>query len=185
MKEGKIFIISGPSGVGKTTIRNRILSDLSDIKFSVSYTTRGRRKGEKEGIDYFYISEDDFKKKIEEGFFAEWAKVYNHYYGTSKKFIEECIKSGKHCLLDIDVQGSMQIKKHFPEAISFFIMPPNREELIRRLKRRNSESKEDFEIRVKNAEKEISYKDKYNYVIINDDVDRAVKEIKEIMKKYY
>ncbi len=180
--KGHIFIISGPSGVGKTTIRKRLLASMPELRFSVSYTTRIKRKGETDGKDYFYITAEEFEQKIKEGFFAEWAKVYNHYYGTSKYFILDSINTGNNCLLDIDVQGCMQVKEKFPDSIAFFIVPPDLDELINRLKKRNTETEQDFQLRVNNARKELSYKDKYDYIIKNDFVDNAVEKLVNIIQ---
>ncbi len=185
MGSPRVIVISGPSGAGKTTICHELLKRKNNIKFSVSYTTRAPRSGEKEGVDYFFISEEEFKRKIKEGFFAEWAKVHNHYYGTSKKFIEDTLKSGYHCLLDIDVQGGLQIKKSFPDGIFIFIAPPSIEELKKRLLKRGTEKPEDMEIRLRNALKEMEFQKFYDYVIKNIDLNESVEKILDIIEKNY
>lgn len=178
----KIIVISGPSGVGKTTLYKRLLEDFKDkLAFSISATTRPPRETEKNGYDYFFIEKEKFDKLIEEGAFIEWAKVYNHYYGTLKSELERISKEGKWCLLDVDVQGGLNIKKIYPESKLIFIEPPSLEELERRITKRSLDRKKDIKKRLNTAIKEMNYKKFYDYNIINDDLENCYKKLKEIV----
>jgi guanylate kinase len=180
-KQGRLFVVSGPSGVGKTTLLKMLLNKHNDkLCFSVSYTSRYKRDGEIEGVDYFFIPKEEFEKKIKENFFIEYAVVHEHYYGTSRRFIDNVLKSGTHCLLDIDVQGGLQLMAKKIDADYVFIAPPSFESLKNRLTLRATDSKEDVEIRLNNAKKELEQKDKYNKIIINDDLNRAFKELEKL-----
>lgn len=173
-----LIIISGSSGVGKGTICKRV-SELTGLRVAISATSRDRRKGEKEGRDYYYINEDEFKLRIERGDFLEYAVVYGHYYGTLKSEIE----AGDDVILEIDTQGAMKAMKSNPEILSIFLIPPSMEELRKRLEKRAREPKEAIEARLKAAEAEIAIGHKrYKYVVTNDDVERASKEVASIIK---
>ncbi len=175
-----IFVISGPSGCGKSTLVKGVLGDIKDVKFSVSYTTREKKKSEKEGEDYYFISIDKFKSMIEDNKFVEWAIVHGNYYGTSRREIE---KKGtrNNLLLDIDVQGAQMARERFKKAIFIFIFPPGFRELKNRLEKRERESQEDIQRRLIVAQKEIrSYAD-FDYIIINDKLDAAVWDLKSII----
>lgn len=180
-QKGKIIIISAPSGCGKTTICHALRKERPDIILSVSATTRPPRGGERDGKDYFFITEEEFKKRIGSGAFAEWAVVYGQYYGTPAGFLQNCLTEGKICLLDIDVQGGMNIMKKFPEADSFFIMPPSLEELERRLKSRATDKDEDIRRRLEYAKKEMECRNAYDHVLVNDRLESVVKKIIEII----
>ncbi|MDD5066164.1 MAG: guanylate kinase [bacterium] len=182
-RKGKIIIISAPSGCGKTTICHELEKARPEIEISISATTRKPRKGEKQGKDYYFFTEEEFKKKIRSGYFAEWASVYHNYYGTPKEFLEQCIKENKTCLLDIDIQGGMSIKKAYQDAVSFFIIPPSLEELERRLKARGTEKDEDVKMRLENAKSEMEFKKYYDYILVNDSVEGVVKKIIDIINK--
>jgi len=178
MSTGNIIVISGPSGVGKTTLYKKLLIEFKDkIVFSVSATTRKPRHNERNGTDYYFLEEEEFLNKIEKKEFVEWAKVYHHYYGTLETEIERIIMAAKNCLLDIDIHGGMNIKKIFPSSRLIFILPPTIEELKKRIIGRNSENSESFNTRIDRALKELEYSDKYDYCIINDDLERAYKEL--------
>jgi guanylate kinase len=179
--KGTIFIISAPSGTGKTTICKEIIRQIPDIKFSVSYTTRAKRKGEVNGVDYFFISNNDFEKKIKANFFIEWADVYGEKYGTSADFINKTISSGKDVLLEIDVQGAKNIKSIFEHAIAIFILPPSIQELEKRMKQRNENSESDMALRLRQARDEIMQSTFYDYIVINDDLNSAIEKIKSII----
>lgn len=179
---GKIFVLSAPSGAGKTTIIKSILKNIPDLVFSVSATTRQKRDGETEGVDYFFLTEDDFKKKINDNEFIEWEKVYDYYYGTLKSFIEKCVKDGKSILLELDVKGGLNIKNIFPDSLIIFIAPPDIEELKKRLRRRNTESEHDFVQRIARAEMELGMKDKFDYIVVNSILEKAIIEVEEIIK---
>jgi guanylate kinase len=182
-KKGAIIAISAPSGTGKTTILRRILSDFPEIVFSVSATTRKRRKNEVEGVDYFFISEEEFKKKIQNNEFVEWELFYDYYYGTFRDFIENCINNGKSVILEVDVHGAVEIKRIYPDAILIYIAPPSLEELRIRLKKRQTENEEDLKKRIERAKMELSHKDKFDYFIVNNDLNTAYSEIKSLIGK--
>lgn len=180
--KGSLFVISGPSGSGKSTICKELEKE-ENIKISISATTRNIRNGEEEGINYYFLSKEEFERKISENAFYEYAKVFNNYYGTLKDKVDEMLKDGYNVILEIDVQGAMQIREQNKDAVLIFIMPPSEEELIKRLTGRNTESEEQLKLRIETAKEEISYKDKYDYVVINDNLEKAVEEIKEIILK--
>ncbi len=183
-KKGSIIVVSAPSGAGKTTIVKNILNVFPDIKFSVSATTRKKRVNETHGVEYFFLSQDEFLKKIEKNEFVEWEKVYDYYYGTLKSFIEDSINSGTSVLLELEVKGALNIKKLFPESVLIYIMPPSFEELKNRLINRKTETEEDLEKRLKRAEMELNLKDNFDYIVINNKLENAISEVKEIVKKY-
>jgi guanylate kinase len=182
-KKGAIIAISAPSGTGKTTILRRILSDFPGIVFSVSATTRKRRKNEVEGVDYFFISEEEFKKKIQNNEFVEWELFYDYYYGTFRDFIENCINNGKSLILEVDVHGAVEIKRIYPDAVLIYIAPPSLEELRVRLKKRQTENEEDLKKRIERAKMELSHRDKFDYFIVNNDLNTAYNEIKNLIGK--
>ncbi|HPG31318.1 MAG TPA: guanylate kinase [bacterium] len=179
--KGNLLVISAPSGAGKSTICKRVLAELENISFSVSMTTRKPRTGEIDGADYKFTDVDTFKKTIEENGFLEWAQVHNNYYGTPISLVKEKTDSGTDIILDIDVQGGMQVKKRAPESILIFIAPPSMEELERRLKGRQTDTEEVINLRLKNARSEMEYKDKYDYLIVNDNLEKAVEDLKKII----
>lgn len=180
---GKIIIFSAPSGSGKTTIVKSALKKFPELVFSISATTREKRGVEKDGVDYFFITEDEFKKKIEQNEFVEWESFYGYYYGTLKSFINAKMKDGKSIVLEVDVKGALKIKKEYPDAVAIFIRPPSIEELKRRLRDRKTESDEDLQKRFERAEMEIGYQKYFDYVVVNDDLERAKKEVYEILNK--
>ena len=180
---GKILVFSAPSGGGKTTIVKEILKNFPEFVFSISATTRPRRNTEKDGIEYFFISEGEFKKKIENDEFIEWEKFYDYYYGTYKSFINENIESGKPVLLELDVKGALTIKRLYPYAHLIYISPPSFEELVKRLKQRKTENESDFMKRVDRAKMELSLKDKFDYIIDNKELDTAITEAKSLVNK--
>ncbi|MCX6149327.1 MAG: guanylate kinase [Ignavibacteriales bacterium] len=179
---GKIFAVSAPSGAGKSTIVKQILKTYPQIIFSVSATTRKKRNDEVDGREYFFISEDEFKKKIENDEFVEWEKFYDYYYGTLKSFINKNIQSGKSVIMEVDVNGALSIKKLYPDATLVFIAPPTFEELVNRLKNRNTETEEDLKKRIERAEMELSLKDKFDYFVINNHLETAILEVKRIIE---
>ncbi|HBY57052.1 MAG TPA: guanylate kinase [Candidatus Atribacteria bacterium] len=180
-KRGLLFVVSGPSGVGKGTIREKIFEVFPDLKYSVSVTTRPLRKGERNGIDYYFISKDEFKKMIEENKFAEWALVHGEYKGTPLDFLIEQRQKGEDVLLEIDVQGAAQIKNKFPEGIFIFIAPPSWKDLEERLRGRRTETEKDLERRLKDAFNEMKYAKNYDYLVVNDNIEDAVKKIESII----
>lgn len=182
-KQGKLFILSGPSGAGKSTIVKNLARVVPDIVVSVSTTTRKPRSGEKHGVDYFFLSEKEFKEKIEKGEFLEWAEVHGHLYGTLASFVDENISQGRDVLLEIDVQGALKVKEKLPDSVLIFVEPPNFEELAKRLKERSTEDEKSLELRLENARYEMAAKKYYNYRVINDRLERAVEEVAKIIEK--
>ena len=180
MKKGRFIVISGPSGVGKGTICNRIMKDVN-AWYSVSTTTRSPREGEVDGVNYFFITKDEFKKKIEDGEFLEYNIYNDNYYGTSKKVVLDKINQGINVFSEIDVNGAHNIKKLFPDALLLYIAPPSIEVLRERLIGRGTETEEKINERLKIAEKELKEVDFYDYVVVNDDLDTATEEVKNII----
>ncbi|MCX7846113.1 MAG: guanylate kinase [Dictyoglomaceae bacterium] len=178
---GILFVLSGPSGVGKDAILEGLLKEVPNLVKSISVTTRPMRVGEKNGEDYFFVKEDTFKNMIEKNEFLEWAKVHSYFYGTPKKFVEKNLEEGRDVLLKIDVQGGLSIKKIFKKAVLIFIVPPSLEELKKRLLKRETEQKEDFNIRWKNVPLEISKIFYYDYLVVNSDINSAIEEVKAII----
>jgi len=183
-KQGRLFIISAPSGGGKTTLSKAVFNRFKDILYSVSYTTRPPRNGEQNGVDYYFIQKKDFLKRIESGYWSEWAEVYGNYYGTSSEFLEKGLSSGRDMLLDIDVQGTLQILKNYPNSITIFIMPPSLETLRKRLEMRRTESRTTIKRRLLTAEKEMNQKDLYRYIIVNDELSVSIEKLAAIIEKY-
>jgi len=181
---GSLFIISAPSGAGKTTLTKAVLDRFVDILYSVSHTTRELRSGEQDGVDYYFITKDNFKEGINNGKWAEWAEVHGNYYGTSAEFIDKNLVAGRDILLDIDVQGTIQLLKRYPDSITIFIMPPSFEILKERLESRGTDSKAAIEKRLENAQKEMAKKDLYRHVIVNDQLPDAVAELISIVEQY-
>ena len=182
-KSGQIFVISAPSGCGKTTISKRVLRRAGNLTPSVSMTTRKPRRNEKNTKDYFYVSKKRFKEKIKKGAFLEWENNFGHFYGTPKSFALKNIKNGRDLLLSIDVKGAMQVRKRFPESTLIFIKPPSVKELLRRLKGRRTDASGEIEKRIKIAKKELGYAPQYDYVVLNKDLGKAVKKVVEIIAK--
>ena len=180
--KGTLIVISAPSGAGKGTVISKLLEKENNLWLSVSATSRTPRTNDKEGVTYYFYSKEEFENKIKEGYFLEYAEYAGNYYGTPKKIIEEKLNKGIDVILEIEIQGAMQIKKLIPEALFIFIMPPTLEELKRRLVGRNTDSKEKIIERFKIAYKEINEVSKYNYVVVNDEVDNAVSKIQAIIK---
>ena len=181
-RSSKLFVFSAPSGSGKTTIVRNTLKLFPEFVFSVSATTRKKRDVETDGKDYFFISEDDFKNKIKKDDFVEWEKFYGYYYGTLKSFVDRHIEAGNTVVFELDVKGAVQFKEAYPEAVLIFIAPPSIDELQKRLKARDTETEEDLQKRIERAELEMGYKNKFNYVVVNSDLDLAKKEVEMIIK---
>lgn len=180
---GQIIVISAPSGAGKGTIIKELLKNDSKNRWlSVSATSREMRANEQEGINYYYITEEDFKNKIKNNYFLEYTNYAGNYYGTPKEYIKEKINNGIDVILEIEIEGAMNIKKLIPEAIFIFIMPPSLKELVKRLKGRGTESNEKIMKRFHEAYKEINEVTKYNYVVVNDTIENATNKIEAILK---
>jgi len=178
---GDLFVISAPSGAGKTTILKEVFSQLKRIAFSVSHTTRAPRPGEVDGKDYFFVDEKSFLTLQKSGGFLEWAKVHGNYYGTSNKAVTDQLEKGMDIVLDIDVQGAEQIATSSLSATSIFVVPPSYEELKRRLTDRNTDAPEKIKLRLENAIAEITKADIYDFIIVNDDLIEAVEIMKSII----
>ena len=182
MGKGFLMIVSGPAGTGKGTVCKELLKRNKDIVFSISATTRLPREGEVEGANYFFIDDNKFKSMIEKDEFLEYAHVHTNYYGTPKNFVMEQIEKGEVVLLEIDVQGALQIKKNFSEVVFIFLLPPTMEELKNRIIKRGTESKEDINRRYENAFKELDFVGKYDYFVVNHEVEEAVLDIESIIR---
>ena len=181
MTRGLLIVVSGASGTGKGTVCKKILTDLPEVAYSISATTRTPRPGEVDGREYYFLSVDDFKAWIADEKFLEYAEVYGNFYGTPLNKIEERLNRGEDILLEIDVQGALNVKRKCPEGIYIFLLPPSLEELKRRIEGRGTESPESLSRRLKNAVAEIKIGLEYDYVVVNDSVDKAVAEIKSIL----
>ncbi|KHO39310.1 guanylate kinase [Clostridium tetani] len=180
MEKGLLIVISGPSGTGKGTVCKELLKN-NNFWFSVSSTTRDPREGEIQGKSYYFMSKEEFEDKIKENDFLECAKVYGNYYGTPKSKVIEMLDKGKDVILEIDIQGALQVKENYKEGIFIFILPPSMEELKNRIIKRGTETEESLMTRFKSAYKEINYVSKYNYAVVNDKVHDAVEKIQSII----
>ena len=181
MKKGRIFVISAPSGTGKSTVVQGLLHRFPQLVYSVSATTRPPRADEHQGIDYHFVDRDTFISMRQNGDFAEWACVHGELYGTPRQPLKEAVEEGLDIVLDIDVQGGVAIKDAFPEAATVFLLPPSFEVLKERLAGRGTDSPEQIRIRLENARSELSYKNRYDHHIVNDEVDRALDELAKLI----
>lgn len=179
-QKGILIVLSGPSGAGKGTICKALL-EKADFWLSVSATTRLPRTGEVEGKNYYFLTKDEFEKRIQQDDFLEYAHVYGNYYGTPKSSVIEAIENGKDVILEIDIQGALKVKEAYPGGVFVFILPPSMEELKNRIIQRGSETPESLMTRFKSAYQEINYVSKYNYAVVNDTVDEAVRKIQAII----
>lgn len=181
MKKGFLLVISGPSGVGKGTVLHDLMNTQTNLVYSVSATTRKKRDGEIEGVSYFYLNHDEFEQMISEDKFLEYAQVHNNYYGTPKEFVEKKINEGKIVILEIDVQGALNIKKNTDNGVFIFLAPPSLNELKKRIVGRGTETDEDIKIRMNNAKKELEYIKDYDYIVVNDHLNSAITSVNEII----
>jgi len=176
-----VFIISAPSGSGKSTLVNKIRESVPNLEFSISYTTRQPRGAEQNGKEYFFVTRERFEEMIANDEFLEHADVFGHYYGTARRFLHQAESEGKDLLLDIDVQGAAQIKSKLPTARSIFILPPNRSELEQRLRKRSLDAEEVIRKRLVTASREIENYEKYDYILVNDQLEDSVETLKAIL----
>lgn len=184
--KNKLFVMSSASGAGKSTLQKMVLPDFPDIKYSISATTRKPREGEIDGVHYFFKTKEEFEQLIKENGLIEWNEVHGNYYGTPKSFVEKTLAEGNRVLFDLDVFGKVNFDKVYPEATGILILPPSDEELERRLRGRGTDSEEVIQLRLANAKKEVEFaktKGKYEYTIVNDDVEKAAEELRAILKK--
>lgn len=182
MSQGFLLVISGPSGCGKGTVSKVLLEQNSDIIFSISSTTRKKRIGEEDGVNYFFVDEEDFRKKVKEDKFLEHAFVHNNYYGTPRDFVLKEIEKGEIVLLEIDVQGAMQVKKNYKNVVFVFLLPPSMAELKDRITKRGTETPEAIQTRFENAFEELNFVGEYDYFVVNDKVENAVLDIQNIIR---
>lgn len=181
-KTGELIVISGPSGAGKGTIISKLLEKNKNLWLSISATSRKIRGKEKDGVEYYFLSEEEFTKKIEEGYFLEYTKYQDNYYGTPKSTIVDKLKEGTDVVLEIEIEGAANIKELIPEALFIFILPPTEKELLKRLIGRNTEDSDKIIKRFERAYREINEVTKYNYVVVNDKIDEAVEKVSAIIK---
>ncbi|WP_300409740.1 guanylate kinase [Lagierella sp.] len=182
MRDGFLMVLSGPSGVGKGTVCEALLKGRKDIKYSISATTRKKRPAEVDGENYYFLSLDEFKTRVRRDEFIEHAKVHGNFYGTPRSYVEENIDNGNIVILEIDVQGALQVKKNFPGAVYIFLLPPDLKELRNRIEKRATEDEDTINLRMHNAQKELSFIDKYDYAVINDKVEDTVHKIECIIE---
>jgi len=183
-EKGHIFILSAPSGGGKSTLCRAVRDHFPDLGYSISHTTRSPRPGEREGFDYHFISPDEFEAGIRAGRWAEWARVHGHYYGTDAGVLNESVEQGTDILLDIDVQGTRQLLKRFPDAVTIFILPPSMEALRRRLIERGTDDRRVIERRMAAAEEEIASREIYRHVVVNDRLETAAADLIAVVGRY-
>mgnify|MGYP005840871045 CR=1 FL=1 len=178
---GDIYIISAPSGTGKSTVIRKVLKIVPGLFFSISYTTRALRFKEINGKDYFFVSKEEFEKLIKEGEFIEYCKVHNNFYGTSRSQVIPLLEKGLDVILDIDVKGAIRVKEKFPEAILIFMIPPSIEELLKRLEKRHTDSPKELETRLQTLKEEILYWEYYDYILVNDYINNTIDNVKSII----
>ena len=178
---GLLIVISGPSGAGKGTLRNLMKKDFPDMYYSISATTRSPRQGEKHGVDYLFMSKEEFLELRDANGCLEWAEVYGNYYGTPRSKVEENIAQGRDVILEIDIQGALHVKKQYSKGVFIFIVPPSIQELKRRIENRGQNSPEDMSKRLKSAQAELAYVSEYDYVVVNDEIEMAKEKLKSII----
>ena len=182
-RKGILFILSGPSGAGKGTLRERLFRMLDGLSFSVSCTTRAPRPGETDGVDYRFVAEEEFLRRRDAGDFLEWAAVHGHFYGTLTADVKKALDDGRDILLEIDVQGALQVKKKIPGAVTIFVAPPSMKALEERLRGRSTETEQDIALRLCNARREMGESFKYEFTVVNDDIDAASQRLADIVRQ--
>jgi guanylate kinase len=185
-KSAQLIVISAPSGAGKTTLCQKLLREFPELILSISSTTRAARGSEKHGVEYFFLSKEEFEHQLQQGQFAEWAQVHGNYYGTSKAVIEAAFQANRSVLLDIDVQGAEQLKQAFPnECKKIFIAPPSMDELEKRLRLRGTDSEEVIQKRIANAQKEMQASKTFDHIVINEFLEKAYQHLSSILEHHY
>ncbi len=177
----RLFVIAAPSGAGKTTLVKALTTHNPELRFSISYTTRPKRRNEAHGVDYLFVGSDEFERLQAEGALLESANVFDNHYGTSREQVEKYLAAGHHVILEIDWQGARQVREAMPDCITVFILPPSREELERRLRSRGTDTDEVIERRLRDALSDMSHWDEFDYVIFNDDLDQAVADLEAVL----
>ncbi len=178
---GRLYVIAAPSGAGKTSLVRALMQREPGLRFSISYTTRRQRPTEQHGRDYFFVDRDEFDRMIAAGEFLEHAQVFDNRYGTARRFVEDALSNGKDLILEIDWQGARQVRAALPECVSIFILPPSRAELERRLRGRGTDSEDVIRRRLRDAAADMTHWDEFDYVVVNDDFDRALDDLSEIV----
>jgi guanylate kinase len=181
MAQGTLFIVSAPSGAGKTSLVRELIESLDGIQVSVSHTTRERREGEVDGVNYHFVDVPSFEAMVEQGDFFEYARVFDNYYGTSRSAVQAMLAAGQDVILEIDWQGARQVRQQLPDAVSVFILPPSREELERRLAGRGTDEHAIIARRMRDAVDEMTHHDEYDYLVINDDFTTALRELQSLV----
>ena len=178
---GRLFVIAAPSGAGKTSLVRALMQREPALRFSISFTTRKQRPTEQHGRDYFFVSKDEFQRMVEAGELLEHAQVFDNYYGTARRQVEDALAAGQHLILEIDWQGAGQIRRALPECVSIFILPPSRSELERRLRGRGTDSEEAIQRRLRDASSDMTHWREFDHVVVNDDFERALGELQEVV----
>ena len=179
--KGRLFVFAAPSGAGKTTLVHAMVAKHPELRFSISYTTRKPRRNEANGVDYLFVDEEEFMRLRDAGEMLEYAEVFDHYYATSRSQVEKHLADGHSVICEIDWQGAQQVRESMPECISIFILPPSVTELERRLRSRNTDSEEVIERRLRDALSDMSHWDEFDHVIINDDLNRAISDLEDVL----
>jgi guanylate kinase len=182
LTRGRLFVVSAPSGAGKTTLTRHLLQNTPDLVYSISHTTRAPRANEQDGVDYFFVSTDQFREMIDAGAFLEWAEVFGRHYGTTRKWVENQMAAGVDVLCDVDIDGARQILEQMPQAVSIFIVPPSLDELTQRLQARSTEDPDQLAVRLGRVREEVEAGGLYDYLVINDTIDRAVADLEAIVR---
>jgi guanylate kinase len=180
-KKAKLFVFAAPSGAGKTTLVHAVVTKRPELRFSISYTTRKPRKNEADGVDYLFVTEDEFMRLRDQGEMLEYAKVFDNYYATSRSQVEKHLAENRHVILEIDWQGAQQVRQSMPECVTIFILPPSVEELERRLRDRRTDSAEVIERRLRDALSDMSHWTEFDHVIINDDLNQAIADLEDVL----
>lgn len=179
--QARLYVIAAPSGAGKTTLVKALVTRNPELRFSISYTTRRKRRNEADGVDYLFVDKEQFDALRDEGALLEFAEVFDNHYGTSRAQVEEHLENGHHVVLEIDWQGARQVRESMPECVTIFILPPSRYELARRLRNRRTDSRKVISRRLRDAVSDMSHWDEFDYVVINDDLDTAVADLEAVL----